>query len=763
MPHSKPRYGLLNRFHDIIAVLKGLWFLILFDLLAVFAFIGVPQGTDTMLSIAEDLGNKAKDSLGTTIWLFVSLFFWSIASQFCARLLISLSDNSGRTLSLHRVDARKKIQKAAALVSLLLPSFILFIGFMIVWIVNHNDLINMKDGKNVTVGIMIIMALIIVMALLLLMLYYRWLHKLAKLKGLRWLVITQREKNWADKLYGIFNDVRVDIPEAFDAYKDIDLPREVILPNGMKLPRSEYFQPYKDNPIRKNKVNIWMFHIRWQFYNRLIIQLVILLAIAITIIIAFGLLLPINYYQHFGAIAMICFAFACWQLIYTGLHFSDKAQTFVPIRLLVVILFIVSSFFNNDHPVRTLAENKKDERPLLQQHFDAWFDSLQQDSIKYENYYRIHDSIPVIFIAAEGGALRTGAFTAMMLSKLADSFPSFSRYIYCYSGVSGGSAGVNLFNAEMLLPKQEMQQKNYTQISKEFFSQDFLAPVTGKMVFGEIINYFIPWHIDNLDRAIALEKSWEYGWQCATAGNKNLSASFDQTIGTGKPAVFINTTEVETGRQCMWSSVNINPLPYGKERDLYARMNPDIAYSTAVNLSSRFPLISPGGMFEEKLKTKDRDSLIRRHYIDGGYYENKGAETLFQVLQALSFKGKRIKPYIIQFNFGGEDSTLAKSVKAFNEITEIIAGIYDTRSGRGDIAQYYLRNYADSLKGEFSNIYLDLNTKQLPLNWVLSNTAISRLDTIIANAINPPGGIADKAELKKLFMYQPGTLRFASK
>lgn len=753
MHHSKPAYGFLNRLHDLTAVLKGLWFLLLFDLLAVFAFIAVPQGTDTMLSVAEDLGNTNKNSLSTTIWLFGSLFFWSIAAKFCAALLISLSDNSGRTLPAHRVDARKKIQKAAVFVSLLLPSFILFIGFTIVWTANYDDLSRMNGSRSVITGIIVIMVLIVIMAFLLWKLHYRWLHKLAKHKWLRWLVITGREKEWSEKLYGIFNDVRVDIPQTLNNYEGSDLPREVILPNGMKLPRSQYFQPYNDNPVPKHHVDIFMFHIRWRFYKRLITQLVVLLAIAVIIIVLFGILLPVKYYQHFGAIAMICFAFGCWQLIYTGLHFSDKAQSFVPLRLLVVILFIVTSFFNNDHPVRTLADNYKDERPLLQQHFNTWFDSLQHDSIKYNQYYRVHDSIPVIFIAAEGGALRTGAFTAMMLSKLADSFPCFSRYIYCYSGVSGGTAGVNLFNAEALLHQQDGGKKNYTVISKKFFSQDFLAPVTGKMVFGEIINYFIPWHIKNLDRAIALEKSWEDGWQRATETN-DLAASFNQTIGAEKPAVFINTTEVETGRQCIWSSVNINALPFGKERDLYARMHKDIAYSTAVNLSSRFPLISPGGMFEETLKRNNRDSIIRRHYIDGGYYENKGAETLFQVLQALSFKDKRLKPYIIQFNFGGEDSTLAKSVKAFNEITEIVAGIYNTRSGRGDIAQYYLRNYTDSLKGTFSNVYLDLNTKQLPLNWVLSNTAINRLDTLIAQAIDT----TSSGNLKSLFMYNPQNL-----
>ena len=150
--------------------------------------------------------------------------------------------------------------------------------------------------------------------------------------------------------------------------------------------------------------------------------------------------------------------------------------------------------------------------------------------------------------------------------------------------------------------------------------------------------------------------------------------------------------------------------------------------------------------------------MIRRHYVDGGYYENKGDETLLQVLQALSFENKKIKPYILQFNFGDVDTTLNKGIKKFNEPAEIVQGIYGTRSGRGDIANYYLKKYVDSLHGEFIDLQLTSTVKKVPSNWILSNTAVDRIEMEIRKTIKNNAdtlNYQDKNQLRKLFVYNP--------
>jgi len=758
-------YRFFEKLQDISVILKGVWFILLFYTLALYAFIITPQGTDVLLSIAEDVGgNEIVHKSWTGIWLLLALLFWCMASEFCTRFLIYLTDNSGKTLAPHRVKARKYFQKIASRVALFFPVVLMLLAFSKALWVNYEDLTlsgEYTDLNQIIKGTLIIIAFLLAETILIYKLYRGgWIKKLSKkYKRLSWLTVSPQEHDWVIKLYGILSDVRIDVASANENFTGPDLPRDVLLPNGMKIPDSPYFDPYDSNPKTEGPVNIWMFKIDVRFYKSILMQLTVFGILAVSVILLFGAILPVEAYLNVGAAALICLAFASWQVVYALFHFFDKAQSVFPVRLFLVGLLLFSTIVNYDHPVREL-KGVNSKRIPLQEHFDAWFQHLRTDTSGMD-YYRIgkKDTIPVIFIAAEGGALRTGAFTAMMLAKMQDLFPAFRKYVYCYSGVSGGTLGTNFFNAELMNHLNYKDTVTYSQATEMFFKNDFLAPVTGKLVFGEIINYFIPVPIESMDRAIAMEKIWEYAWGRIYNGKKNnvLAESFNKTIEYGLPAVFINTTEVETGLQCVWSNVDINSLPLNQERDLYKRVNKQIAYSTAINLSTRFPLISPGAAFFYNIK-KGKDSVtIRRHFVDGGYYENKGAETLFQVLRSLHLKNVPVKPYILQFNFGQTDSGFV-SVKSFNEIKEVVSGIYNTRDGRGDIAQYELQHYVrDSLKGEFINLNLTLNTKRIPMNWILSNTAVNRLSELIGKTVTllNPNDTKDKLELYKLFFYKP--------
>jgi hypothetical protein len=240
-----------------------------------------------------------------------------------------------------------------------------------------------------------------------------------------------------------------------------------------------------------------------------------------------------------------------------------------------------------------------------------------------------------------------------------------------------------------------------------------------------------------------------------------MAGNFDVALGKGLPAFFINTTEVETGLQNVWSNVQLDGLPLFEKRDLYGIQKTPIRYSSAINLSDRFPLISPAGAFVRPNTGKDST----RHFVDGGYYENKGSETLLQVLKALKLQGRKIKPYVLQFNFGGDTSV--HSVSKFNEATEIVGAIYNTRGGRGQIAQDALGRYVDSLHGVFIPLTLKLNAEQLPMNWVLSHTVIERLDStlnlLVALKDDNSGykllDPKDKHQLSRLFLYDPVNIR----
>lgn len=761
-----------HKLQDFLVVLRGIWFLLLFDLVALAAFLILPQGTDVLLVITENTGNLA--NLWQVAGLVGALIFWCISAEYGTRVLIYLTDNSGRSLHPERVKNRERYQEYISFIALFYPIVLMLVAFTGIYIDNHRALTQahrVYDLGDITTGTIIIIALILLAGILLWWLYPgRLLARISeRYPNLRWIAISKHEKYWASKLYGMLNDIRVDIPVDDEQYHDNDLPREVYLPNGIKLPKSRYIVPYQDNPqVYDGRVRVWMFSIKIGYYRCLLRQLCLLLVIAAVLIIGIGLVFPVSWDMRLGAAAIICFAFGCWQVVYVALHFMDKAQP-VPIRFLLLVWVLICSYINNDHPVRSL-DRKPAQRQTLNAHFNDWMKHVSLDQ-KRDTFYRVSksDSIPVIFVSAEGGALRTGAITGMLLARLQEKYPMFEHYLYAYSSVSGGTLGSNFFNAQVIQHRINGRYRKYQwlQESRNFFETDFLSPATAKLVFGEIINYAVPWHLKCADRAIALEKSFEEGWRRSyNKGNNLLGHSFNITEEFGLPAVFINTTEVESGLQNVWSNVDLKALPLAPRRDLYGSEQLDLQYSSAIDLSDRFPLVSPGACFIKR--DAKGNEVERRHFIDGGYYENKGSETLLQVLKALKLKHLKVKPYILQFNFS--ESAPEKNVKFMNEITEITSGVYDTRSGRGSVAEDELRNYVDTLKGTFIPISVSLNTKQLPMSWVLSHTVVRNLDNTLQKlvAMHAKDSLVtevltqkDAVELHKLFFYADSNKRYS--
>ena len=76
---------------------------------------------------------------------------------------------------------------------------------------------------------------------------------------------------------------------------------------------------------------------------------------------------------------------------------------------------------------------------------------LQDDSIK---------KFPIFFVMANGGASRSGYWTASVLSKLEDETRGdFSKNLFCLSGASGGSIGNGTFFS-LLRGKESLHRFN---------------------------------------------------------------------------------------------------------------------------------------------------------------------------------------------------------------------------------------------------------------------------------------------------------------
>lgn len=613
------------------------------------------------------------------------------------------------------------------------------------------------------------------------------------------LILPAKEAEWARRLLGIYNDYVYTLPTAenYDGnaelyykkfsnlFSDKDkkesrlFPQSVALNADARVPKEFVLKAFQKDSGNDEDVfheidckeddkarYKWIYEIpvtffpqkkasnndiadpcfkpRIDFYARLHNQLRAIVLISV-LIITIVVCLPVRWLDIIGPPGLVCLAFAAWSGIYVGLLFIDYAvlrKAAISVRFVLLLVLILSSYFNNDHPYRHSEGILADHRPTLQEHFKNWVTDYKKDSsnLFFTMPCNGQDSTryPVVFICAEGGALRTGAYSALGLGYLQDSLSKnmhydFRKSIYAFSSVSGGSLGLSLFNAMgYLQDSTQLRPYSYDSLAKSFFNIDFLSPVLGKMFYSEIIQLFLPFHVESFDRAIALERAWELGF--SNVVRHDAPSVFDksyQTIYSKQhvfPAFFINTTEAETGLQCFIS--NVKPVGFLKaeERDLlndsmYHKIDHSLLYSTAVNFSSRFPLISPAAA----AIASDGRSY---HYIDGGYIENTGAATMLELLKSLKplLDKEHIMPFVAVLKFSDDANDDFVHMRFGNELTEIVGGIYNTRKGRTNMALEDLQRFTEKeLDGKFIKLSLEKTSADVPTNWALSEKSIDHI------------------------------------
>lgn len=560
---------------------------------------------------------------------------------------------------------------------------------------------------------------------------------------------------------GMENDPVKNFPQSPNINKDARIPSSFTLKAFTKDTDSSHDQkiantsPQVYSEKEDNKLRYkWVYEIpvsfrneKLDFYRVLHKQLKVIALVSLLIIIIVTAI-PSSWLEIIGPPGLVCLAFAAWSGIYAGLLYIDFAllrKKQVSLRFVLFIMLIASSYFNADHPYRGNCITIPDRRPLLNQHFSEWVKEYKKDTLN--TFISVpsglkEDTIPkypVVFICAEGGALRTGAYAAFGLGYLQDTLMKsmhydFRKSIYAFSAVSGGSVGISLFNAMAYLQDSSQLRPPYLfdSLTKKFFDVDYLSPVLGKMFYSEIIQLFLPFHVKYFDRAISLEQAWERGYLQVIKGK--APSVFDKSYQNiyarphHYPAFFINTTEVETGYQAFISNVKPSQFLKNDERDLlgdsmYHKIDRDILYSTAVNFSSRFPLISPAAAAAES------DGRTY-HYIDGGYVENTGAATMIEILKSLQpiIDSEHVMPFVVVLKFSDDSDDNFSSIRFGNEVTEIVEGIYNTRIGRTNMAVEALNRYtSDELKGKFITLALEKTSNDVPTNWALSKKSAKEI------------------------------------
>jgi hypothetical protein len=316
-----------------------------------------------------------------------------------------------------------------------------------------------------------------------------------------------------------------------------------------------------------------------------------------------------------------------------------------------------------------------------------------------------------IIVAAAGGASRAGFFTASVLGQLLDHVvpsgqsrdganPAWAgQRLFALSTVSGSSVAAVMTVAAMAASggdhKQPCRSKagqlwfggaspftsetmDWRDCLENLMAGDFITPVFVGLMFHDSVRFLrLP------DRGLLLENAFEKHFansldEAATAHCDRRSAlecpfmSLRPTEDRWLPLLVLNGTSVGTGQRILTTALDNTYKP--TERCAYpaqdggchifvsafrfhdllqtgaskssaqqnaAAKERDVRLSTAAHNSARFPLISPPG------DIYGADNQIVDRLVDGGYFENFGAQTATELAEAIVAIDPKLNPFVL--------------------------------------------------------------------------------------------------------------------
>lgn len=274
---------------------------------------------------------------------------------------------------------------------------------------------------------------------------------------------------------------------------------------------------------------------------------------------------------------------------------------------------------------------------------------------------------PVFLISSEGGGGYAKAHAYTFLSKIAQRCPNFSQHVFALVGVSGGQIGNTMFHTHM----QTGSTDNVTRCigsssvdNAKYLSTDHLSPLIAQLLFIEAPRKFLFLGSADKGRSAVLIDSFnntsdQYKPIPDIAYRKhfwNYEADNPYPASlTGKPALVSVSVNVETGNRYIFSPFRFATRGqshlefYEGAGDMLDGQTDliDPSLSSVSIASASFPYVTPSLRFSwqrasdeyrEGLDSPDSNLEKRKEIIqgsanlvDGGYFENTGAETLSEI------------------------------------------------------------------------------------------------------------------------------------
>lgn len=474
-------------------------------------------------------------------------------------------------------------------------------------------------------------------------------------------------------------------------------------------------------------------------------------------------LLAINWLgfaRGIGPFPFIILAFAVL-LAFDNIVSAFSIKLNINFHFLLLVLALAFGF-GETHFVRTITpqgnNNNYAGRPPLYNYLTAWLNdrNVLADTAKAYDVY---------FVMANGGASRSGYWTASVLGKIEDSTlvysPTnrFSDHVFCLSGTSGGGVGVATFFS-LLRDKEQRTKPLYNSSARAYLKQDYFTYTFARMLGPDFFNYIF--HFSSVkDRAAALEISFEH------SARKHEDSVYEvpfydemnkfPAMQNGKvymPILFVNTTRMQDGNPGVVTNLKLDSTIFNNRVDVLKllKSDADISITSGAILGARFPYLSPAGR------------IANNYFVDGGYFDNSGAGVVQEVIRGIISIAKddsmhngtagRIYQQVHKLRFKVlhivnspvdlDSSRITKVAPIKNDLMApllTIVGAYDMQTtvndGRlinfiKDINTYENKDHADYTQ---ISLYKDATEKQpnekepsYAMNWFMSDNTLRRID-----------------------------------
>ena len=417
-------------------------------------------------------------------------------------------------------------------------------------------------------------------------------------------------------------------------------------------------------------------------------------------------------------------------ITYTGNKYG------IPMITLLLVAAIGFSPWNDNHEIHTLGDLPP--RPTVDQALDAWRNSPDGGATGQ-----------LVLVATAGGGIRAAYWTATVLGELQRKVDGFDDKLFAISGVSGGSVGASVYRAVLAegISDHEIGSK-----AQKILSGEFLGPAVAGLLYPDLLQRFL-FDVGLPDRGRALEEGWEHAYSEVMGSDRFAESLLALNQPRPWPALLLNATRVETGRRSVASNLKLELA--GKQEgfavldDQLEDIGRDISLASAAHNSARFPGVSPAGHW------RDAEGHIRGRLVDGGYFENFGAEAIIDLLRVIDWESadwRGITPVVIAIS---SDPALevpfaqapeAQAGRFASELLSPVNALLAARTSHGIEALARLEHEADAAGGIFFHLRMCAPERdsggagQLnpPLGWSLSRVARDTIEGYLGKKCNGP-------------------------